>query len=630
MKSSQVFFLASMSCIWTGVVADQPNPPAWPASVTVFAPTDSADDINNAVQAAYRNNGGQSPCNNGQFSSYRYAFLFKPGTYNSEVSVPVGYYTSVIGLGQSPSDTQIPNVYCEQGCASHKTGALDTFWRSAENFSTSPTRFPYHPFTGVMQWAVSQAAPLRRIQMPAPQLGGNPYGVQLWENQDGNEGFCSGGFMADCNITGVVDLGSQQQWLCRNCEMVSTTGGAWNLVYVGCTGSIPSTTEASGYVHGTVKTTVKSTPVIAEKPYIRFDDPGYSLIIPGIEYNKIGPTTDFVTNTTAVSFNNVYVVANPEIETAADINTQISAGNHVILTPGIYSNLNGTIEVSQPITILGIGFPTLISSNGLPCIKVHDGLAGVRIGGILLQAGATTSPTLLQWGDTNTSAGYSFLYDCFARVGGPENPSVNPTSSTLMVQIKNGNVICDNLWLWRADHTITGDVVDGQNPCTTGLQVIGDDVIAYGLAVEHTLGDLTQWYGNNGQVFFYQSEFPYDVTQSNYGDKGYVSYRVNDPSGQYPPVTSHNAYGIGIYCFFDPTRNTDGSSVTVSSAIGFSPTTGIVFTNALTRYLTGSGGIANVINDLGGNVNASQMGPFCVPTFTGIDQLLINDITSDD
>ena len=35
----------------------------------------------------------------------------------------------------------------------------------------------------------------------------------------------------------------------------------------------------------------------------------------------------------------------------------------------------------------------------------------------------------------------------------------------------------------------------------------------YGLAVEHTLGDLTQWHGERGATYFYQSEMPYDATQ---------------------------------------------------------------------------------------------------------------------
>lgn len=72
----------------------------------------------------------------------------------------------------------------------------------------------------------------------------------------------------------------------------------------------------------------------------------------------------------------------------------------------------------------------------------------------------------------------------------------------------------------------------------------GDNVKAYGLAVEHTLNDLVVWNGDNGMTLFYQSELPYDVNQTNFGDKGYVSYRINDN------VNTHFAFGVGAYTFF--------------------------------------------------------------------------------
>ena len=73
--------------------------------------------------------------NNGEYSSERYAFLFKPGSY--AVDVPVGFYTSVYGLGDMPGDVVFngaKGVYCEEGDYDFTVGSLDTFWRSAENF----------------------------------------------------------------------------------------------------------------------------------------------------------------------------------------------------------------------------------------------------------------------------------------------------------------------------------------------------------------------------------------------------------------------------------------------------------------------------------------------------------------
>jgi len=72
-----------------------------------------------------------------------------------------------------------------------------------------------------------------------------------------------------------------------------------------------------------------------------------------------------------------------------------------------------------------------------------------------------------------------------------------------MLQINSGHVLIDDIWLWRADHSVDGLIKDSKNPVATGLQVNGDYVTGYGLAVEHTLGNLLEWNGNYGQTYFY-------------------------------------------------------------------------------------------------------------------------------
>jgi len=57
------------------------------------------------------------------------------------------------------------------------------------------------------------------------------------------------------------------------------------------------------------------------------------------------------------------------------------------------------------------------------------------------------------------------------------------------------------------------------------------------------------WNGNWGRVYFYQSELPYDPPSQDAwseapGVDGYASYKVADQ------VTSHQAYGLGIYAVF--------------------------------------------------------------------------------
>jgi len=72
-----------------------------------------------------------------------------------------------------------------------------------------------------------------------------------------------------------------------------------------------------------------------------------------------------------------------------------------------------------------------------------------------------------------------------------------------MVIINSSNVIYDNTWLWRADHDVAGNVSDSHNPVTNGLIVNGDDVIAYGLAVEHCLENLVVWNGERGTTYWF-------------------------------------------------------------------------------------------------------------------------------
>ena len=143
-----------------------------------------------------------------QFNTVRQAFLFKPGTYN--VDVQVGYYTSVAGLGLSPDDVTINGEVRVEGQVQPdgSVSALVNFWRSAENLSVNPIAPSYYG-GAIDQWAVSQAAPLRRVHIRGALF--------LFPHQGG---FSSGGFIADSlvdgaghpGLDGLVVNASQQQW----------------------------------------------------------------------------------------------------------------------------------------------------------------------------------------------------------------------------------------------------------------------------------------------------------------------------------------------------------------------------------------------------------------------------------
>ena len=307
-----------------------------------------------------------------------------------------------------------------------------------------------------------------------------------------------------------------------------------------------------------------------------------------METNKVGTTRNWV-NANKVDFSKVFVAH--EGDSAQTINAKLNEGLHVVIQPGNYY-LTDSIKVNRPDTVvLGLGMATLISNTGKPCIEVAN-VEGVRIAGLLLQAGPQKADSLLKWGQSKnpgSSQNPGVASDVFARVGGPNNPYQQQVHADKMFQINTGNVIIDNTWLWRADHGVSGSVKNSMNPVATGIEVNGDNVIAYGLAVEHTLGHMTVWNGDNGLTIFYQSEFPYDVDQS-YGSK-YVGYLVADH------VQNHKAYGVGTYSFFRD------HSVYVSTGIRTPNKPGIHFVNSFTRFLSGQGGISHVINGQGGSTH---------------------------
>src|SRR5581483_6606546 len=101
---------ASSLCPDANVAAFGPN-------VCVFSPTMTQAAIQSDLNAI----AAQQVPVAAQFSSQRYAVLFRPGTYGSPGSplvFQVGYYTEVAGLGSMPQDTVItaPST-CSTTCA---------------------------------------------------------------------------------------------------------------------------------------------------------------------------------------------------------------------------------------------------------------------------------------------------------------------------------------------------------------------------------------------------------------------------------------------------------------------------------------------------------------------------------
>ena len=194
--------------------------------------------------------------------------------------------------------------------------------------------------------------------------------------------------------------------------------------------------------------------------------------------------------------------------------------------------------------------------------------------------------------ESRTIANPVFLYDIFFRVGGPAEGSAR----TCMT-INSSDVVVDHIWLWRADH---GNGVGwDKNRAANGLIVNGDNVTIYGLFNEHFQEYQTLWNGNNGRVYFYQSEMPYDPPTvdawKHDGIYGYASYKVADH------VKSHEAWGIGIYnVFYD-------APVIVDNAIETPAHLEDKIHNKIIFWLNGNkeSVVKSIINGKGGPVNVT-------------------------
>nr|WP_320068548.1 RICIN domain-containing protein [Micromonospora sp. RTGN7] len=551
---------------------NNPNNPDLGPNVSVFDPSMSQATIQNRLNTVFN----QQVTN--QFGNQRYALLFKPGTYN--VNANVGFFTQVAGLGISPDSVVINGaVHAEADWwPDGSQNATQNFWRAAENLSVTPTG-------GLDRWAVSQAAPYRRMH-----VRGN---LAL---SDG--GWSSGGWISDSKIDGQIQSGSQQQWITRNSAIGSWSGSNWNQVFVGTSGAPANTFPSPPY------TTVGSTPVVREKPFLYVDSAGaYQVFVPALRANSSG--NSWQSGTTAGSslpISQFHIVKAGA--TAASINAALTAGQNLLFTPGVY-HVNDTIRITRANTVvLGLGLATIVPDNGVTAMSVAD-VDGVKVGGILFDAGTTNSQVLMEVGPSGSAADHAAnptsLHDVFFRVGG-----AIAGKATVSLRVNSNNVIGDHMWIWRADHGNGGTVGWNINTGANGLVVNGNNVTMYGLFVEHYQQYQTIWNGNGGRTYFYQNEIPYDVPNqagwsSGGGAQGWAAYKVG------ASVTSHEAWGLGSYCYFST-----NPGVVLGHSFEVPVTPNVKFHNMVTVSLGGTGTIARVINNTGATVNSGNQVAYLV------------------
>lgn len=529
--------------------------PDFGPNVTVFDPATPGATIQSRLDSIFASQEAS------EFGAARYAVLFEPGNYH--VDARIGFYTQVSGLGLSPDDVVI-NGGMRADARWRKNGnATLNFWRDVENMSVVPAG-------GFDRWAVSQAAPMRRMHIRGDLV-----------LDDG--GWSSGGFLADSKVDGEVRSGSQQQWLTRNSTLGSWKGSNWNMVFVGTGGAPANSFPSPPY------TTIDAAPVIREKPFLFLDGRGaWKVFVPALRSNAEGTTWISGQPRGVARPLSEFLIVKPGTSAAA-MNSAFARKKSLIITPGVY-HLDAPLHITAANTIvLGLGLATLIPDGGLSAIDVAD-VDGVTLAGLLIEAGPTNSPVLVRIGPPGSSARHSssptLLSDFFVRVGGAA-----VGKATRSVEINSDDVIGDHLWLWRADHG--AGVGWTSNTAANGLVVNGNDVTMSGLFVEHYQQHQVQWNGNGGRTYMFQNEMPYDVpNQAEWMSgttRGFAAYRVS------ATVTSHEAWGLGSYCFFNK-----NPTVVSDHAFEAPVVPGVRFRNMVTVSLGGGKGtIEHVINQTG-------------------------------
>ena len=570
--------------------------PDFGPNVTIFDPSMPVSAIQATVDAI------SAQQVDAEMGTNRYALLFKPGVYGTDtqpLQIKVGYYTEVAGLGASPRDVVINGkieVYnrCLENGGTSNCLALVNFWRTLSNLTINiNARGQDGCRASANFWAVSQAASMRRLIIS----GGN---LSLMDYCTAGPQYASGGFIADSNLPFVIN-GSQQQWLTRNSQIAGWSNGVWNQVFAGVEGA-PSDAAFPNPPY----TTLETTPVSREKPYLFIDAQGhFNVRVPSAQTNTRGTSWDEGLTAGRTIPIADFFIARPSDSVQA-INNQLARGMNLLLTPGVY-NIARSIAVKRANTVvLGIGHATLTAVNGATPLTVAN-VPGVIIAGVTIDAGTVEAPVLLQVGTKhgnnspkkNDPSNPTTLSDVYFRVGGPHIGKAD-----VALEVNSDNVLIDHTWVWRADHGVEGFSGDTErwntNIGRNGAVINGDNVTATGLFVEHFQEYNTIWNGENGTTILYQNELPYDPpTQAEWmhdGVEGWAGYKVG---GQ---VKTHALYGGGVYVF-----NQNNPSIHTENGFEVPNTPGVQLHHIMTVNLS-AGTIDHVVNGVGGPADTSNIG----------------------
>ena len=584
---------------------------------------ETASTASAEINAHFVNTG--SGGSNGEWTTKRQAYYFKPGSYDpggtgfandsSSNAIRLGFYSHIGGLGRLPNAVKLGSL----DVVPHLSGgnATCTFWRSVENVT----------FQRDFIWSVSQSTSARRLQIESTSNMIARRGTTPWG---------SGGYIADTNYTGIDSVNApqfrsqntgmtftanQQQWYNRNNSYVSTAqpmGGDYNMVYQGCINAGTNVVRTNG------TKSIVDTKTIREKPFLFLDNDGeYKVFVPGFTSGRKGISWNTANNDMGVGeiqdlLAGWYVAK--EGDTDVTINAALKAGKNIFFTPGHYT-LDAPIQVNRTDAILlgaGIASVTLkpSSANTWGCVFVDD-KSGIIIAGLLIDNYYTTIYQI-RIGSEGANKDHSnnpiVLNDITCRVGGY---TTTPNKTDVSMQINSNNVIGDHFWLWRADHG--SGVGWASNVAKNGLIVKGNDVTLYAMFVEHYAEYEALFLGERTNLFFFQNEPPYDppatglwMSQGGRVD-GWASYKVANH------VNEHYAIGLGSYAVFSRTTSNQANAFEAPHKPGVS------LNNMCTTRFAGTPHILNIVNGSGGPTTSAKV----VRSFINGVATLSNDTKQD-
>ena len=378
-----------------------------------------------------------------------YLFIFHPGMYDFggyEIQVP--FQTSVRGLGKLPKDTIFKNVNIIT--PQQQKPVTNIFWRDVENISLSSG------VDNIVKWSTSPECVIRRVETDG----------DIWLDPDAPDAWSSGGFISNVKARKII-AHHQQQFCMKSVKADEVKSTSMNWVYINC--DVNKIDMCQGNTSPGTASVVNNIPNAYDKPFLINNG---NIRVPRAATKSAGYDVDGEFTDVSMTF-----MAYPT--------TPISKNNNILYSMGwpIIDNKN---------------------NNG-PAINV-TGSNCIIAGGMLVDAGFSNVDALI----SISSGTGARMYDVCCRV---LRPNVDINQCKTMISIQQNNTYSENLWLWVADHQIDGKASSeemwNKMRCETGLIVTGLNARIVGLAVEHQYGVMVKWDGNDGECYFFQSEFAY-------------------------------------------------------------------------------------------------------------------------